>query len=818
MTEPVGFFNHINEAKLAATQNFLNFDFQDLTFVFLTHFGLFVPILIIWAIYMLDVGKNVGIKYFLADMPIHYVREFDQKTGKHEAGWRVVWRLVRDSPTLWTHFYLTIYICLAWLIATKLSHATGVYFGGKWDPETGLKPVVETVKSASDPIVSGGIVLFLGLSLAFFGIDLWLNNRGSGRSISSLIWEFGRAALGVLIGGTLVWTILALGWIGASLSVIKQLIPPAGPWSFAEVGQAIGAVLLIYLAIYLTILTVIIVLNYLRPIAVPYLFFVFFVFMIFYAVFGALPEKYDLIATLLLVGYLATVWIIRLKVRRKHLRFEGVTTNLYVDRDNRPIDVYSLNSSKRSEVEAQASIENENLIDLNTTLNKWLTHAQKTQGVKKPKMILMGTSGGAALAGYWTALVGDALAQSKIPGAFQAIRLITGASGGMVGASYLAGMAPEINRTAETGMPPSISDRMDHDSMQPIKSQLKRTPIKRDLLTQVFAQLINYDLMGILLPWVPPCQDHDRGKTLDRQFYNIGMTENPHDPTPSFGDFRAAEEEGLRPSLLFSPMMLESGAPLLISNLNVKSIIDEKYGQVKDSVAMFDLYKGSENTFPVVTAARMSATFPYVSPGVGLPTTVSRRVVDAGYYENYGINLICQFLMNEEVRVWLQKNTSGVAVMQLRAFPQQQGKEAGMLKKVFRFATGPIEGMLAARGSSMLLRNNQFLRTAQRVYDAPFWKRHGQGRGASDLIDMRAQRVDDNKGFIRSYEFVNRVPELPLNWYLPQKAHDSLFQQVSRSPFARQNLERIPGLEPDTEFASDVIKQMAEDWPEDWSK
>jgi hypothetical protein len=800
------FISRIVDAKSDLVANFWQFDAPDFGFVIVTHIALFIPIFLIWFIYILDLGKNVGIKYFLADMPIHYNREYDEKTQTFEPYGKFTWRLVRDSPTLWTHFYLSIYICLTWLIATKLNFTYEFYLikGG--------------VISASNPVVSGGIVVFLIISLGFFASDLYLSRYKTGRSARSAWWEFGRALLGTAIGGLLVWVAMVFNIVGRTAKFIKTSLPDIHRWEAEHFAQAFFVVVGIYLVIYFVLLVIITVLNKLRPIAVPYLFFVFFVFMFLYSAFAALPDQYDLIATAFFVAYLALVWVIRLRIRRKHLRFEGVTTNMFVDRHNKPIDAYALSMEKRKLVEAEASIPNENLLEIDTVLNNWLLQAQKEQGTKKPKMILMGTSGGAALAGYWTTLVGDALASSKMAGGFQALRMITGASGGMVGASYLAGMAPRINATKQGETPPSISGRMDSDSELPLGTKLNRNPIKRDLLTQVFAQLINFDLMGILLPWVPHCQDHDRGKTLDRQFYNLGMTESSYDKTPSFSDFRAAEEAGLRPSLLFSPMMLESGAPLLISNMNVKSIIDEKYGQVKDSVAMFDLYKGSEDTFPVVTAARMSATFPYVSPGVGLPTTVSRRVVDAGYYENYGINLICQFLLNEEVRAWLLKKTSGVAIMELRAFPQQQGKQASPMKQVFHFLTGPIEGMLAARGSSMLLRNTQFLRVAQRVYDAPFWKRQGQGRAADELIAMRSNRVDENQGFIRSYEFVNRVPGLPLNWYLPENAYSRLFQQVSRNPKSRAALKQIPGLEPDVEFASDVIKRMEDDWGKDWSK
>ena len=68
--------------------------------------------------------------------------------------------------------------------------------------------------------------------------------------------------------------------------------------------------------------------------------------------------------------------------------------------------------------------------------------------------------------------------------------------------------------------------------------------------------------------------------------------------------------------------------------------------------------------FHLATGVRMSASFPYVSPAVNLPTDPPRRVVDAGYYDNYGIQLAAAWVQaNFE---WLIRETSGVVLVQIR--------------------------------------------------------------------------------------------------------------------------------------------------------
>ena len=45
----------------------------------------------------------------------------------------------------------------------------------------------------------------------------------------------------------------------------------------------------------------------------------------------------------------------------------------------------------------------------------------------------------------------------------------------------------------------------------------------------------------------------------------------------------------------------------------------------------------------------MNASFPYISPAVSLPVDPPRRVVDAAYYDNYGVNLAAAWAyMNRE--------------------------------------------------------------------------------------------------------------------------------------------------------------------------
>src|SRR5262249_36369334 len=89
------------------------------------------------------------------------------------------------------------------------------------------------------------------------------------------------------------------------------------------------------------------------------------------------------------------------------------------------------------------------------------------------------------------------------------------------------------------------------------------------------------------------------------------------------------------------------------------------------AVEFFDLFgQPSKAKLTLASAVRMSATFPYITSAVALPTDPPRHVVDAGYYDNYGVNLAVAWIASH--RHWIMKNTQGVLVVQIRAFRNEK--------------------------------------------------------------------------------------------------------------------------------------------------
>lgn len=209
-------------------------------------------------------------------------------------------------------------------------------------------------------------------------------------------------------------------------------------------------------------------------------------------------------------------------------------------------------------------------------------------------------------------------------------------------------------------------------------------------------------------------------------------------------------------------MIVETGQPLLISNLELGGML-QQLGDIGDrdsssdshqrsdlntpAVALFDLFSDIRKSFKVQTAVRMNASFPYISPAVALPTIPRRRIVDAGYYDNFGMNTALTWLSQESVIRWLKEYTSGVIFVQIRSYQLGSGEvdDAADSGPAYfplpDWLTAPIQGAFSARSSSMVFRNDAQLR-------------------------IFASRFCDN--FVQSVTFENRASaeEIGMSWYL----------------------------------------------------
>lgn len=362
----------------------------------------------------------------------------------------------------------------------------------------------------------------------------------------------------------------------------------------------------------------------------------------------------------------------------------------------------------------------------------------------KPRLVVVATSGGGIRAAVWTAVVLEGLERELANLSFRdRVRVITGASGGMAGATAYAA------RDA-TGDYAPVRDPSAHDAatgLRPLAATLAR-----DSLSPVAQTMIVRDFTWNAL--FPNRYTSDRGRTLedawDHNFIEKPDLSERGDPFLRFAkspfarplrELRAGEAATTRPALVFAPIMVEDTKRLLVSNLDLDELtrptaprLDARdagvAGRVRGkfvpaplalpAVEFFRLFPGATR-FRVGSAARMSASFPVVSPAVPLPTDPVRRVVDAGYFDNYGIDVLTSWLLVN--RQWVEKHTSGVLLVQVRAYPLEEGGRRfpngseSALELLVGAVSAPLDAVMTARGWSAYHRNNQQLAEVDRVFN-----------------------------------------------------------------------------------------------------
>jgi len=348
-------------------------------------------------------------------------------------------------------------------------------------------------------------------------------------------------------------------------------------------------------------------------------------------------------------------------------------------------------------------------------LANWAANPALQASAGQPKLVIVSVSGGATRSAYWTAVVLDRL-EREIPGFGHHVRIITGASGGMLGTAYYVTYRRAVaeGRAVEPHQAPTPTGRATPTDWAEAFPKESIQPLARFIaLKEIWRSLCPYPLKI------------DRGVILERDWRDLRYP---------FSQLAGLERAGRIPSLIFSPMMIEDGRQLLISNLDLgldregsrlptimtqgrQVSFSNDATQLQDvslpAIEFFRIFPKVHDRFYVSTAVRMNASFPYVSPAVNLPTIPPRRVVDAGYYDNYGIQLAAAWIRQNHAD--LARLTSGVLLVQIRDSASERDRldvadEPATAWEVatrgFQFLTSPIEGLMEARYTVSSFRND----------------------------------------------------------------------------------------------------------------
>jgi hypothetical protein len=400
--------------------------------------------------------------------------------------------------------------------------------------------------------------------------------------------------------------------------------------------------------------------------------------------------------------------------------------------------------------------------DRRVTLQMLENWRKKFPADHKPKITFLCASGGGKRAALWT-LTALQTADSLTEGSLmdQSI-LITGASGGLIGASYFR----ELKLREMQGF-----------HVQPYSPKHRQNISTDNLNPLIFSLLANDLFVGFTkFEYNDLYYYRDRGYTFEEQLNAI--TERLMDKP--IGAYDSVEMKALIPMVILTPTIVNDGRKLYIASrpitfMNTDMEAYPSYHASKISGIDFQTLfadHGAKN-LRFLSALRMSATFPYITPNTTLPTDPPIQIMDAGISDNFGLSDAVRFLY--AYRDWIAENTSGVVFVSIRDSPKLGNIPPKAKQTIVDAVTQPISSVYNN------FENFQDISSDMSIAHARSWF-----RGSIDRVDLQYQS-DNFVPILQKMDSIRQTnSRASLSWRLTTREKQGIQGSINSEPNQEQ--------------------------------
>ncbi len=373
------------------------------------------------------------------------------------------------------------------------------------------------------------------------------------------------------------------------------------------------------------------------------------------------------------------------------------------------------------------------------TLENW--KKKNTIDGKLPKIIFVNTSGGGSKAMMWTyrAL---AYADSATDGnILNKTFLITGASGGMIGAAYLREIYLQNKNTDNNIYDEQFINNLSKDILNPIVFSM--------FLRDWFFNFQKFKYSGNKYY-------KDRAYLFEKSLNE--NTNNVFDKPLSY--YKDLEKQAEIPLIILAPTIVNMGKKLLISPQGISYMVN--YYKEASNIEFKKFYKDyNPDSLRFSTALRMNATFPYISPVITLPGKPRLNIMDAAISDNYGLSTSLQFLY--AFKSWINKNTSGIIFIEVT----EESKNISVNNSIF----------------------DEFALPLSNIYDNLF---SNQNFNNQNLIHFTQTALDKDIDFVYFNLDEGNAP-ISLSWHLTKQEKNIVKNSVNSTEY-QEELERLKKL------------------------
>lgn len=378
----------------------------------------------------------------------------------------------------------------------------------------------------------------------------------------------------------------------------------------------------------------------------------------------------------------------------------------------------------------QIGLDKNNALEI---LNKWKSKKHNN------KLVFINTSGGGSRSMLWTFYLlqlSDSLSDGKL---FNQTHLISGSSGGMIGAAYYRELY------------------LQKESLTPnIYSKVYLNNMSKDLLNPVALSIATNDMFIRLKKYDDGKYTYtkDRGYAFEKQLLN--NTNFVLDKR--LKNYTLPEKNSIIPGMIFSPTIINDGRRLLIASQPISFLSDDQPLKhfnnlpVNDNVEFSKLFKNQDaNNLRFTSALRMSATFPIIMPKVSLPSSPQINVMDAGMRDNFGKLTSYKYIYT--FKDWINNNTNGIIIINIRDKPKNLPIKDNAVKSIAENIFSPV-------GS---------------LYDNLFTT---QDYNQEQLTQLLSNSINQPVNII-NFELNNSENEISLSWHLTTKDKERVVQSIN---------------------------------------
>ena len=298
-------------------------------------------------------------------------------------------------------------------------------------------------------------------------------------------------------------------------------------------------------------------------------------------------------------------------------------------------------------------------------------------------VILVAASGGGIHAAAWTARVLGGLVKQLNDDRFsRSIAAISSVSGGSAGSLYF------LHAYEHGQVNPSLAEQIFHAGAA-------------SSLDDTAWGLVYPDVWRSVAPFLHSARV-DRGWAMETSWQNqlqrvrkVEVSEG----WPTLSGWREDARKGLMPSVIFNTTLVETGERFLFPTVDLRPASGRR--------SFHDLVGYADLDLRANTAARLSATFPYVTPvsraACCPPQSQRFHVADGGYYDNFGISSIVELIQQAAEK---GRPVERILILQIRLNPDGGGYGTASGQRGWFFqAFAPILTLYKMRDAAQASRN-----------------------------------------------------------------------------------------------------------------